>query len=123
MENNLYRLRIKHNYSQKRLALEIGVTPQCIDQYENHDVMPSVKILMRIADLFNTSIDYIVGRSSIDRPIDALKEDDLNENESSLISSFRDLNITQQYNVRTTIRLFNDSNQERTFIVGNDKIK
>lgn len=65
---NLKILRQEHGIRQQRLADAIGVSQQSINQYENHSVEPDISILTRLADHFNTSIDFIVGRTNIRRP-------------------------------------------------------
>ena len=60
---NLKILRQEYGISQQRLADAIGVSQQAINQYENHSVEPDISILTRLADHFNTSIDFVVGRT------------------------------------------------------------
>ncbi len=48
--------------SQKQLAKVIGTSQQTISRIEN-DVMSSpVDLLVNIADLFDVSVDYLLGR-------------------------------------------------------------
>ena len=62
MLRNLKTLRQKARISQQALAKVIGVSQQSINQYENQGVEPDVSVLIRIANFFDTSIDYLVGR-------------------------------------------------------------
>jgi len=56
-------LREERRISQTQLAAHIGVTPAAISQYENLKTrVPPMKILRKLADFFNCSIDYLVGR-------------------------------------------------------------
>lgn len=86
---NLKILRQEHGISQQRLADAIGVSQQSIKQYENHSVEPDISVLTRLADLFNTSIDFIVGRTDIRRPIEHTEAFHLNRDESDVITQYR----------------------------------
>lgn len=88
---NLKKLRQEYGISQQRLADAIGVSQQSINQYENHSVEPDISVLSRMADHFNTSIDYIVGRTDIRRPIERTEAFHLNSDESNLITQYRAL--------------------------------
>jgi len=59
----LKELRSKHNITQEQLAAAIGVERSSIGKYEgNQSVMPSVDVLKAIADYFNVTTDYLLGR-------------------------------------------------------------
>ena len=45
---------------------------------------------------FNTSMDYLVGRSEIETRINAISENDLNRDEDFLLREFRSYDIDQQ---------------------------
>ena len=63
MLKNLRLLREEKGMSQKQLADCIGVSQQSINKYENHNVEPDIGALIRIADCFSTSVDYIIGHT------------------------------------------------------------
>ena len=62
MVKNLKKLRIKKGVSQRELAKVEMVSQQRINKYENHDVEPDIGTLIKMADYFNVSLDYLVGR-------------------------------------------------------------
>ena len=62
-------LRMKAHMSQKQLADVIQVSQQSINKYENHNVQPDLSTLVRLADFFHVSVDYIIGYSDIPSPI------------------------------------------------------
>jgi len=82
-------LRAEYGLSQKALAQAIGITQQSVNSFENHDVSPSYLILLKLADFFDTSIDYLVGRTDIRRRIEYTSEFKLNEREASVIKQYR----------------------------------
>lgn len=56
-------LRKKKNITQLRMAMDLGLSQNSISRYETGDRQPDIAELIRIADYFNVSIDYLVGRS------------------------------------------------------------
>lgn len=61
LSENLKKLRIANGLSQVELAKKIGVTKQCVSNWENDNVMPSIDMLVKIANLFKVSTDRILG--------------------------------------------------------------
>ncbi|WP_212508642.1 helix-turn-helix domain-containing protein [Litoribacterium kuwaitense] len=61
---NLQRIRQEHNVSRQAIADQLGLTPQAYGNYENGRRQPSLSILCQLADLFNVSLDELVGRQS-----------------------------------------------------------
>lgn len=59
----LKELRVQKNVMQKDLAILLEVTTRGIRNYENGTHEPSYDRLIKIADYFDVSIDYLVGRS------------------------------------------------------------
>lgn len=56
-------LREKYGYSQKQLADVLHVSKNSVSHYELGVCMPSIDIIISIADVFDVSIDYLLGRS------------------------------------------------------------
>ena len=57
------KIRIEMGFTQKQVAEGIGVTEQAYQRYEYGRVIPSALILIALADYFDVSLDYLVGRS------------------------------------------------------------
>ena len=66
----LKRFRNTFKLSQRDVAEKLGVTPQAYQIYER-DVVPSAKVIIKIADAFDVSTDYLLGRSDEPKPITA----------------------------------------------------
>ena len=81
---NLKTLRQELGISQQRLADAIGVSQPSINKYENHNIEPEIEILKRIADYFDTSIDYIVGRTQERHGIEPMRADMLSLTEEEV---------------------------------------
>lgn len=59
----LKKLRQKYGMTQKQLADRIGVEKSSIAKYESDKcVMPSDDLKIKIADIFNVSLDYLMDR-------------------------------------------------------------
>ena len=62
---NLKKIRNERNISQKTVADFLGVSQQAYANYENGKRQPEYKILAILADYFNVSVDYLLGREEI----------------------------------------------------------
>ena len=59
----LKELRTKKGVSQLRLATELNTTQNTISRYETGEREPGIDELIKIADYFNVSVDYLIGRT------------------------------------------------------------
>jgi len=57
-------LRKKNKKTQLEIAEYLGLTPRAIRYYERGERRPDFDGLIKLADYFNVSLDYLVGRSS-----------------------------------------------------------
>ena len=105
---NLRILRKENAISQQKLADAIGMSQQSINQYENHDTEPDVATLSKLADYFNTSVDYIVGHTDIKDPFDNTAAYHLNADEGELISRYRALSPKERECVSVVIETLLD---------------
>lgn len=62
--DRIRQLRIAHNYSQVQMASMLHVSKQTVSNWENNNILPSVDMLIHIADLFSVSTDYILERDN-----------------------------------------------------------
>lgn len=56
-------LRKERNLTQKQLAAEIELSELAIQHYESQRRKPAFDALISLADYFDVSLDYLVGRS------------------------------------------------------------
>lgn len=59
---NLKHLRQKANMTQKALADMLGISKSAVSGYEQNTRFPSASMLLKIANVFNVSADYLCGR-------------------------------------------------------------
>ncbi|WP_342045956.1 helix-turn-helix domain-containing protein [Bacillus sp. OTU530] len=72
-------IRERHNYSQKRVAEALGISNVQLSRYESGDRKPEPETIKKIADFFDVSVDYLLGRINVpntspDQPYDSLTE-------------------------------------------------
>lgn len=81
-------LRKKRKQTQQEVADYLGVTRQCYNRYENEARECDYQALITLADYFNVSVDYLLGREGNDEstPILSAEEKEL----ISLITSLTD---------------------------------
>ena len=94
--NRIAMLRKEKGLSQISLSLKLNVSQKMISAYENGKSEPSIATLMQMADIFNTSVDYIIGYTNIRQPIDKTVQMSLNEDECDLLGGYRELSAKQQ---------------------------
>ena len=63
LNENIKRLRLARGLNQVEFARAMGVSKQCVSNWENDNVMPSIEMLVKIADFFNVTTDYVLGRN------------------------------------------------------------
>lgn len=101
---NLKRLREESGISQQKLADAVRVSQPSIYKYENQNIEPDITTLSAMADYFNTSIDYIVGRTDERRPIEHTETFQLNHYEAELITGVRCLSDKERACVEHVVR-------------------
>ena len=60
---NLKSLRLSKGLSQLKLAELFNISQQSIYKYENGLAEPDIDTLIKLADYFETSVDYLIGHS------------------------------------------------------------
>lgn len=58
--NKIKDYRSKNQLTQQQLATLIGVSSKAISKWENDEGYPDIQNLKRIAQIFNTSVDYLI---------------------------------------------------------------
>lgn len=100
MLTNLKLLRKEYGISQQLLADTLCISQQSINHYENREIEPDIATLSQMADYFETSIDYIVGRTDIRRKIERTLPYYLNDEEANIINQYRRLKRNQRQCVK-----------------------
>lgn len=61
---NLKKIREKKNITQTKLSVEIEVSQELISHYEIGKSKPNIENLIKLADYFNCSTDYLLERTN-----------------------------------------------------------
>ncbi len=56
-------LRTSLGFNQVEMAKALSVSKQSISNWENSNILPSIDMLERIADMYSVSTDYLLGRT------------------------------------------------------------
>jgi transcriptional regulator with XRE-family HTH domain len=62
-KERLKQLRKERKYTQQQMADALGITLRAYQMYEGGENGPGVSGLIALADYFDVSLDYLVGRS------------------------------------------------------------
>lgn len=62
--NKLKELRMAHGMNQVEFAKVLSVTKQTVSNWENNNIQPSIDMLIKIADFFSVSTDYLLSRDT-----------------------------------------------------------
>ena len=100
----LKQLRQENGLSQRALAEQLGVSQQSINKYENHNIEPDIALLRCIADVFDTTIDYLVDRTDDpSRPGQGIPAE-LTGSEARLLCDYRRLSIEEQRSIDAVMK-------------------
>jgi len=65
LSENLRKCRILKNLTQEDIAEYLGITPQSVSKWERGESYPDITLLPALANIFETSIDLLVGMDTI----------------------------------------------------------
>lgn len=83
-------LRTKAGMTQLELAKRLGVSPSAVGMYEQGRREPDNKILLKLCEIFNTTTDYLLGKSGI------IRTENCNREVSEVIDEFTQLLSSQK---------------------------
>lgn len=89
-------LRKNAHLNQVGLAMKLNVSQKMISAYESGTHQPSIDTLIRMSEIFNVSVDYIIGNSDIKCPADSFSKIGLTENEIKLLDIYKKLGREKQ---------------------------
>ncbi len=59
---NLKNYRKTYGYTQKQVAEKLGITYQSYQAYEQMKALPSLPIFIKLAEIYDVSLDSLIGR-------------------------------------------------------------
>ena len=72
MHKRIRDLREANNYRQIDIAEKLNMSQQQYQKYESGIVTPSINILVSIADLYNVSVDFLLGRTNYKKVVQSM---------------------------------------------------
>lgn len=66
-------LRKQNKISQTDLATKLGIHKNVLGRYERNEVLPSIEIARKIADILDVSLDYLTGKTDVEMDKDIQK--------------------------------------------------
>ena len=64
LNENIKALRLQSGMNQVEFAKKMSVTKQCVSKWENDNVLPSIEMLVKMADYFGVTTDFLLGREA-----------------------------------------------------------
>lgn len=97
MESRIKQLHENRGLIQEILAAELGITQQMLSKYERDILCIKVDVLMKIAEYFNVTTDYLLGISEVKRDLQGqMKMNKTLDTYYDLIEIYKDLDEYDQ---------------------------
>ena len=64
-DERIKELRLGLGINQVEFGKRIGVSKQCVSNWENGNIQPSIDMLIRLANTFSVSTDYLLGLNDV----------------------------------------------------------
>lgn len=81
-------LRTKSGLTQKQLADRMGITKSVISYYELQERQPSPEVIIKLANVFHVSADYLLGIDTVEKKsldVSGLTDEDISVLQSMVI--------------------------------------
>ena len=104
--NRIKELRVSMKLTQRDVAEKIGFNQTVVGKYERNELEPNIATLKKLSELFECSVDYIIGHSDDFGNI-TIKESSisaLSADEQLLLNDFRALSRSDKAQVREYAR-------------------
>ena len=105
VHNLIRELREEKHITQIRLSTELGVAQETISAYEQGRHMPSVATLIKLSNILDASMDYIMMKSDTRNIIEATS---LSDSETRLLGYYKKLNSSGKEKALSYIEGLND---------------
>src|SRR5690554_2476128 len=91
MKNNLKEIRNSKGLLQTKVAMDLNITQETVSSYETGRVLPSSEMLIKLANYYNTSIDYLLCRTNYNIPIENIKPNNISEKDFIILNKINNL--------------------------------
>lgn len=94
----------KTSLTMKELGKKIGVSESAVGMYERGDREPDMEVVGKIADIFDVSVDYLLGRTEVTKEHNVAKTDNQEfeafANDPSLQKWYKELPASKEEDLR-----------------------
>jgi transcriptional regulator with XRE-family HTH domain len=112
MGERLRVLRLRRKISQEEVARHIGITRSAYSHYEINNRQPVYETLIKLADFFDVSLDYIIGGAQSK----SKDEQSLTPDNREILSLFQHMSQEQR---KRSINLITDLMRQESRVDGN----
>ena len=88
INNRLKELRSAVGLNQSEMAEKLGVSVKKKKKYERekNSIMPSIEVLIKIAEFFGVSVDYLLGRENQSESDNITSKDSIREHLNAILN-------------------------------------
>lgn len=107
--NRLKNLRKEKKLLQKELAIELNLSQETISLYESNKREPDYATLQKIADFFNVTTDYLLGRTDIRESLSESTnnlQDNITFEDLEMLKEIHKLSPESQHEIKKLIELY-----------------
>ena len=87
----LKQLRKQSGFTQKEIAKQLGITVSAYGNYELGQRQPTPEMLCKLADIFEVSVDYLLGRETAQKNTALIEKDGITDVAKNFIKEFQDV--------------------------------
>ena len=98
--DNLRKLRKQKNITQIKLSTDLEVSQELISRYELGTSFPQPQMLIKLANYFSCSVDYLLGITDVSTPTNYLANN-YNKHDLELINKYHSLSSEDIIDVKT----------------------
>ena len=107
MDTNLQKIRLMHDLKTKDVAEKLNIPLRTYQNYENGKTQPSLETLVKLADFFGISVDYLLGHETKD----LIYVNDLTEQQKKMIESIKQMPDNDLYVMEGMMIRFKEEKQ------------
>ena len=111
ISNKIKELRIERNLKQKDVANALHIATNTLSQFENNKGRPSLEVLTSMADYFNVSVDYLIGREDEFGNVNLVSSSSLTKDEQTLLSCFNKISTFERETILKQIKALAGENK------------
>ena len=112
MKNRIRELRLEKGLRQKDVAEQLGISAQSLGYYENWVNKPDPDMLIRLADFFEVSIDYLLCREDETGLIATRGATPYADDEEALLEIYRSFSAPMKEFILKTMDFWRETNKK-----------